>query len=62
MQAVKDIIVRSAGNPCSIIIVGVGNADFTMMEELDGDGEPLTDSKGNKVNRDIVQFVRFSEC
>lgn len=33
-----------------------------MMEELDGDGEPLTDSKGNKVSRDIVQFVRFNEC
>jgi hypothetical protein len=41
MQPVKDLIVKAAGLPCSIIIVGIGNADFSMMEELDGDGEPL---------------------
>jgi hypothetical protein len=33
--------------PLSIIIVGVGNADFTNMEILDGDNG-LVDSKGKK--------------
>ena len=40
--------------PVSIIIVGVGNADFTMMEELDGDDGMLTNSRGQAVVRDIV--------
>ena len=31
------------------------------MEELDGDGGLLTDRKGRRCHRDIVQFVRFNE-
>ena len=38
MPATIDTIVELADLPCSIIIVGVGNADFDAMEELDGDG------------------------
>ena len=34
--------------PLSIIIVGVGSADFQSMEELDSDKHTLTDCKGNK--------------
>ena len=44
----------------SIIIVGVGGADFTAMDELDGDTIRLTDQLGRKASRDIVQFVPFS--
>ncbi len=40
--------------PLSIIIIGVGEDDFDMMNELDGDTQPLIDSKGNKSKRDIV--------
>ena len=29
--------------PCSIIIVGIGDADFEAMEELDGDDGILRD-------------------
>jgi len=47
--------------PCSIIIVGVGNADFSAMEELDGDGGRLRNSQGQECARDIVQFVEFSQ-
>ena len=46
--------------PLSIIIVGVGNADFDAMEELDGDTVRLS-SNGRYAERDIVQFVPFNE-
>jgi len=62
ISAVKDLIVGLAGLPCSIIIVGIGNADFSMMDELDGDHEVITDSSGNRIKRDIVQFVRLNDC
>ena len=48
--------------PCSIIIVGVGDADFTSMEELDGDGGTLRDSRGQPCPRDIVQFVALNDA
>lgn len=32
------LVKKAAKLPLSIIIVGVGNANFKMMEELDGDG------------------------
>ncbi|KAL0230015.1 hypothetical protein PCE1_003579 [Barthelona sp. PCE] len=40
--------------PISIVLVGVGNADFGLLEQLDGDGEL------SFARRDIVQFVQFS--
>lgn len=60
MQATVDLIVSASGLPLSIIIVGVGNADFGSMETLDGDNG-LTDSKGFRCPRDIVQFVPFRD-
>jgi len=41
MQKTIDEIVRGSGLPLSIIIVGVGNEDFSSMETLDADEEPL---------------------
>ena len=32
------------------------------MEELDGDDGGLTNQAGQKVARDIVQFVEFNQC
>mmetsp|Transcript_44463 Transcript_44463/g.58983 ORF Transcript_44463/g.58983 Transcript_44463/m.58983 type:complete len:121 (+) Transcript_44463:1164-1526(+) len=62
MAATKDAIYHLADFPCSIIIVGVGNADFSLMEELDGDDGSLRNSMGQLVPRDIVQFVEFNQC
>ena len=45
--------------PLSVIIIGVGNADFTTMNVLDADDNPLVNSKGVKAARDLVQFVPF---
>jgi hypothetical protein len=54
----KRAIAAAAALPMSIVIVGVGKADFGMMKELDGDDAPASASK----KRDIVQFVPFRDC
>lgn len=43
----------------SIIIVGVGSAEFQAMEFLDGDDGVLKSLTGEPAVRDIVQFVPF---
>jgi len=48
-------IRKATEYPISIIIVGVGDNDFTSMEQLDGDNIQI--SGGGKKIRDIVQFV-----
>lgn len=45
----------------SIIIVGIGNEDFTNMNILDADQNPLISSWGEQMCRDIVQFVPFRD-
>jgi len=53
-----DCIVKASGLPLSIIIVGVGDADFSNMSNLDSDDKCLTSPlTGARSSRDIVQFV-----
>jgi len=59
MPQTKKAIVEASTLPLSIIIVGVGNADFDAMDELDGDDVRLTTPDGKMAARDIVQFVPF---
>ncbi|KAK1806590.1 hypothetical protein P4O66_005091 [Electrophorus voltai] len=59
MADTREAIVQASHLPMSIIIVGVGNADFTDMQTLDGDDGILRSPKGEPVLRDIVQFVPF---
>ena len=54
MQKTKDLIVECSKYPLSIIIVGIGNSDFTDMIELDGDNQILRNSKSEPAQRDIV--------
>ncbi|CAL5094621.1 unnamed protein product [Urochloa decumbens] len=62
IQETKDCIVRASDLPLSILIVGVGNADFKQMEILDADnGKRLESSTGRIATRDIVQFVPIRE-
>ena len=61
MQQTCDKIVEASYLPLSIIIVGIGNADFSLMETLDGDKFPLRNSRGELRKRDIVQFVQFED-
>ena len=54
--------MRGSSLPLSIIIVGVGEADFTSMDTLDADDEPLYSKKYKKhMDSDIVQFVPFND-
>ena len=46
MPKTKDLICKAANMGTSVIIVGVGSADFGMMEELDGDEQRLRNSQG----------------
>lgn len=41
MQNTIDEIVRGSELPLSIVIVGVGSADFSSMDVLDADDTPL---------------------
>ncbi|NXJ62581.1 CPNE9 protein, partial [Rostratula benghalensis] len=60
MLQTKEAIVTASALPMSIIIVGVGPAEFEAMEELDGDEVRLS-SRGRYAERDIVQFVPFRD-
>lgn len=58
MDQTKEAVVAASALPMSIIIVGVGSADFAMMEELDSDDQVLM-AHGKAAQRDIVQFVPY---
>ncbi|XP_074439976.1 copine-8 isoform X2 [Larus michahellis] len=60
MAQTKESIVNASKLPMSIIIVGVGPAEFDAMEELDGDVVRIS-SRGKFAERDIVQFVPFRD-
>ena len=61
MQSTIDALIEASAAPLSVIIVGVGNADFTGMVALDSD-DKLLKSGNATAKRDIVQFVPFSEA
>ena len=54
-------LVEASYLPISVIIIGIGNADFSNMDVLDADEDPLYDNNGRKADRDLVQFVPFKE-
>uniref|UniRef100_A0AAV2LWI6 C2 domain-containing protein n=1 Tax=Knipowitschia caucasica TaxID=637954 RepID=A0AAV2LWI6_KNICA len=60
MVQTKEAVVNGSSLPLSIIIVGVGPAEFDAMEELDGDDVRVS-SRGRLAERDIVQFVPFRD-
>lgn len=61
MNDTRQAIVNASGLPMSLIIIGVGDADFADMEFLDGDGGVLKAPNGQPAQRDIVQFVPFRD-
>jgi hypothetical protein len=61
MKETTKLLVECASLPLSVIIIGIGDADFSNMVTLDGDEEPLTDFDGNVTKRDLVQFVEYEK-
>ena len=61
MRTTCDKLVEASYLPLSIIIVGIGNDDFDIMDILDGDKNPLKNSWGEFGKRDITQFVKFED-
>ena len=62
MQKTISTIVAASDLPLSIVIVGVGNADFDAMDVLDADDEPLRCQRTRQLmKRDIVQFVPYRD-
>ena len=61
MSNTRAAIVAASKLPMSLIIVGVGQADFDDMEILDGDNGVLRAPGGEPAQRDIVQFVPFRD-
>ncbi|OAF66918.1 hypothetical protein A3Q56_05344 [Intoshia linei] len=58
LQETTKKIIDMSNLPLSIIIVGLGNADFSAMEFLDSDSSLLSIGSKTAV-RDIVQFVKL---
>jgi hypothetical protein len=56
MDSTISSIVAASDLPLSVLILGVGSADFSQMETLDGDKHRLSIG-GRTAQRDIVQFV-----
>eukprot|EP01031_Cornospumella_fuschlensis_P028727 gene28727-34679_t len=71
MDKTKEALIEASGLPMSVIIMGVGAANFGDMRELDGDDAPakgpgkkgrgLLKHGGKTAERDIVQFVGLQE-
>eukprot|EP00899_Mesostigma_viride_P020464 jgi/Mesvir1/28419/Mv15848-RA.1 len=60
MDNTKAALLEAANLPLSVIIIGVGDADFTLMRELDADKTKLS-LNGVTASRDCVQFVAFKD-
>ena len=60
MNETKDSLVAASFLPISVIIIGIGDGDFTKMDILDADENPLYDSNHRKADRDLVQFVPYN--
>lgn len=61
LDQTRQAIVNASNLPVSIIIVGVGEANFKAMEFLDGDSGVLKSVTGEPAAWDIVQFVSFQQ-
>lgn len=60
MKSTVNSIIDASKLPISIIIVGVGDADFGEMDDLDSDDCRLS-INGRTAERDIVQFVALNQ-
>jgi len=62
LQPTIDLLVDLAQLPVSIVLVGIGDYNFSTLEKLDGDKKWLRSSKKKLIKRDIINFVDFETC
>uniref|UniRef100_A0ACD5YZ81 Uncharacterized protein n=1 Tax=Avena sativa TaxID=4498 RepID=A0ACD5YZ81_AVESA len=61
-QETIDAIIKASDFPLSIVVVGVGGADFKEMEFLDPNkGGRLESSTGRVASRDVIQFAPMKD-
>ena len=60
MNETIDTLVEASFLPLSVVIIGIGNDHFEEMKILDGNENPLINSKGEKRLRDLAQFIPFN--
>lgn len=58
-STIEAIVECSYSTPMAIVIVGIGGANFSSMERLDGDQYALRTNSGRQAKHDIVQFTKF---
>ena len=56
-----DSIIEASKYPFSIIIIGIGANVTYDMKSLNGENGKLISSKGEELNKDIVQYVHFND-
>ena len=56
-----DSIIEVSKYPISIIIIGIGEDVTTDMKTLNGENGKLISSKGEELNKDILQYVHFND-
>mmetsp|Transcript_17605 Transcript_17605/g.19111 ORF Transcript_17605/g.19111 Transcript_17605/m.19111 type:complete len:99 (+) Transcript_17605:660-956(+) len=60
METTINTLIQASALPISVLVVGVGHADFSEMRRLDSDGKQLS-AGGRTATRDVVQFVPFQQ-
>ena len=61
LMILTDGIIEDMDDTINSLVIGIGNADFSNMDVLDADEDPLYDNNGRKADRDLVQFVPFKD-
>lgn len=61
-ETVPLICTAAEDAPISIVMVGMGNGDFSALERLCSPKTRLKDARGIPIARDVLNFVSFREC
>lgn len=61
MEQIVDAILESSKLPLSIIIIGVGMVVINDMKRLNGEYGKLISSKGEVLEKDIIQYVHYND-
>ena len=61
INEIIDSVIESAKLPLSIIIIGVGDSVEDDMKRLNGEYGKLISSKGEILEKDIIQYVHFND-